>query len=585
MAQLNEGIANIPKGSALEGMYNRLVAGLEEASKETLPDLTGPDYVHVSEDGSGLLQLDKAVFPITFETSIVDEAKINATIKEHEDITRKNAAYLFANATVTSLGVGDSGGISGAVSLNGDSMLGKLNTLYGFSSGANGIKILDVYQTTEEDPAARKSIVSIDGELHLNAHGLYINGYNVISYDNDILSLDASNIALNGDVTCSGVIRLGDLTISKDGINYNGLEFYHSGNANRKEVDWTMRNSHVYGTFTVENSSTFKSTVSALNGVTLGYNNTGVFAITKAKLAQLTGDLNIITGGVQFDGNYIIHVKNDNVISFSAANKILNLGDDGTQKITLQSGLYDDDGEYELISKFGSAYFPESFKAGHGLGNTLMTTYKVSTENSGVVFHRYLKFVDTGGPGFYSDGELVIFEGPFRYNDTSEASTVQLTERYNTSFGYKVSTSLYAPANRVSASLMFATDADFYVFDKPLEGKTSLGISGSKTRILENTLFFNDNIYWLAINDGVKHYGHAYFVDDIGSVTFSAGFAGSGWKIYKNGLTGNICATFDEVTVRKKMRIYELEVQKNSATNGSMWVSDSCSGDIVEEIL
>lgn len=33
------------------------------------------------------------------------------------------------------------------------------------------------------------------------------------------------------------------------------------------------------------------------------------------------------------------------------------------------------------------------------------------------------------------------------------------------------------------------------------------------------------------------------------------------------------------------MRIYELEVQKNSATNGSMWVSDSCSGDIVEEIL
>lgn len=83
MAQLNEGIANIPEGSALEGMYNRLVAGLEEASKETLPDLTGPDYVHVSEDGSGLLQLDKAVFPITFETSIVDEAKINATIKQY----------------------------------------------------------------------------------------------------------------------------------------------------------------------------------------------------------------------------------------------------------------------------------------------------------------------------------------------------------------------------------------------------------------------------------------------------------------------------------------------------------------------
>lgn len=89
MVQLNENIANIPKGSALEGMYNRLVAGLEKASQESLPDLTGPEYVHVAEDGSGLLLLDKDVFPFTFESSIVDEAKINATIKEYESISRK----------------------------------------------------------------------------------------------------------------------------------------------------------------------------------------------------------------------------------------------------------------------------------------------------------------------------------------------------------------------------------------------------------------------------------------------------------------------------------------------------------------
>ena len=38
---------------------------------------------------------------------------------------------------------------------------------------------------------------------------------------------------------------------------------------------------------------------------------------------------------------------------------------------------------------------------------------------------------------------------------------------------------------------------------------------------------------------------------------------------------------FDSLTVRKKMRVYELEVQKNSVTNGSLWVSDSCSGDEV----
>ena len=101
---------------------------------------------------------------------------------------------------------------------------------------------------------------------------------------------------------------------------------------------------------------------------------------------------------------------------------------------------------------------------------------------------------------------------------------------------------------------------------------------------MKNELFFNDGVYWISLQDGVKHYGNAYMVNDIGSVTFSSGFAGSGWKIYKNKLTGNICATFDELTIRKKMRVYELEVQKISATNGSLWVSDSCSGDLVEEI-
>ncbi|MCB6281491.1 hypothetical protein LI300_23655, partial [Phocaeicola vulgatus] len=84
-------------------------------------------------------------------------------------------------------------------------------------------------------------------------------------------------------------------------------------------------------------------------------------------------------------------------------------------------------------------------------------------------------------------------------------------------------------------------------------------------------------------DNGVKHYGNAYFVNDIGSVTFSSGFAGNGWGIIQNKLTGNTSATFDDLTIRKKMRIYELEVQKQSVTNGSWWVSDACSGDLVEE--
>jgi hypothetical protein len=158
-------------------------------------------------------------------------------------------------------------------------------------------------------------------------------------------------------------------------------------------------------------------------------------------------------------------------------------------------------------------------------------------------------------------------------------------EMKSSSFGYVESTSLYAPPNVPSSSLKFSTDADFYIFDKPLESESSIGITGSKTKILENELFFNDGIYLLAIDGGVKHYGDAYMVNDIGSVLFSSGFAGSGWKIYENKLTGNICAVFDELTVRKRMRLYELEVQKISVTNGSLWVSDACNADLVEEIF
>lgn len=579
MATLNENIAKIEKGSTLETLYNRLLIGFKSSQEESVPDYTSSDYVVETTDEDGVL------------TYTADEAKINASIAEYKEITMKNAAYLLAScfADVNNSGEGSGGNEGGSgnlfVAITGDSMTGKLNALYGFSSGDNGVKILEVYQTPEENAEDRKNIVSIDGELHLNPHGLYINGWNVISYDNDILSFDAKHIALNGDVECLGSITLGDVVISSDGINVGDKEFYHSGNSNKEDVDWTMKDGTVAGNLLVKGTSELQSTVTALGGVILGFDKNPVLSINEGRAVKLQGDFNIIAGGIQLDGDYIIHAKNPKVVSFSAPNRALNLGDDGTEKINLQADVYDDDGEYRMLSKFGDAYFPNSFKAGHLLGNVLIETYKNNTEDAGVVLSRYLRFNNSGGPGFYSDGDSVFFESPFRYNVTADDDTTQITEYRTTSLGYKESSSLYAPLNRKSASLVFNTTADFYVFDKPLEGKNSIGIAESKTRLLANQLFFGDSVYWLAIADGVKHYGNAYMVNDIGSVEFSSGFAGSGWRIYKNQLTGNISATFDELTIRKKMRVYELEVQKQSVTNGSLWVSDACSGDLVEEVL
>ena len=50
-------------------------------------------------------------------------------------------------------------------------------------------------------------------------------------------------------------------------------------------------------------------------------------------------------------------------------------------------------------------------------------------------------------------------------------------------------------------------------------------------------------------------------------------------------ISGGVSATFDEVVARRKFRAYEFEVEKTSVTNGSFWISDSCSGDTVDCLL
>ena len=129
------------------------------------------------------------------------------------------------------------------------------------------------------------------------------------------------------------------------------------------------------------------------------------------------------------------------------------------------------------------------------------------------------------------------------------------------------------------------TDAEFFRFSKDVEVQSISVISQQyKTRLAENVLYFADAVYLEGVVDGIKHQGNAYFTDSLSSQRFASGFAGYGWAINKSKLYGGIAATFDELTIRKKMRIYELEVQKISVTNGSLWVSDACSGDLVEEV-
>ena len=579
MAILNEEIGKIEAGSALDKLYNRLLEGFNKAQEDKLIDYTSSEYVTTQKDENGVV------------TYIANEEKIKASVEEQKGITIKNSAYLLASSIVGNNGSG-SGGTGGGgsegifVSVSGDSMTGKLNALYGFSAGDKGEKILDVYQTNGTSEGEKKNIVKINGELHLDSYGLFVNDKNVLSYYNDLLKLSAPNIQLDGKVTCTDSLTIGNVTINQGGIHIDteggSFEFYHSGNSNKEDVDWTMKDGTVAGNLLVKGNSNFQGGITALGGVSLGGNGKQLLSITDNLTANIHANLSV-DGSFVMSGCDVFSWKNEDILSLSVPEKILNFGDNNTKKINLQTGIYDDDGEYQLVSKFGDAYFPNSFKAGHFLGNVLIETYKNDTDDSGVLFSRWVKFYDIFGPGIYSDGTKLEIKAPFRYIENPEDG--QTTEYRTSSVQFEESTSLFKPLNKKSSSFSFKTDADFYVFDKPIEGKKSIGIANSKTRLLDKQLFFDDTIYWQGITDGVKLYGNVYMVGDVGSVEFSSGFAGNGWQIYKNQLTGNISATFDELTVRKKMRIYELEVQKQSVTNGSLWVSDACSGDIVEEVV
>ena len=87
-----------------------------------------------------------------------------------------------------------------------------------------------------------------------------------------------------------------------------------------------------------------------------------------------------------------------------------------------------------------------------------------------------------------------------------------------------------------------------------------------------------------AVEDGIRHYGNSVFTGSLSSEFFSPGLSGSGWAVRRNRTTGGVSATFDEVVARRKFRAYEFEVEKTSVTNGSFWISDSCSGDTVEKL-
>lgn len=240
----------------------------------------------------------------------------------------------------------------------------------------------------------------------------------------------------------------------------------------------------------------------------------------------------------------------------------------------------DIDGDNILLTKYGAAYFPDSLKVRHNYGDELLSSYRVDNDDEGMIIHKRLRFGTDKGAMLYGDKNGITFSSLSERDKVNQNLYVVC----KTLFSHRPSTSYYKPLNRDSDSLFISTDTDFITFGKPIEATGHMGIDGSSTRLTANALYFGNESYLLSVDGGIKHYGNVMFLDTLSSEYFASGFAGAGWAILRNRITGNISATFDELTIRKKMRIYELEVQKADVTNGSLWISDSCSGDSVEKI-
>ena len=357
-ATLNFDETSLDQSSDLFHLYDRLYQGMVKANEVEAPKFPSSEDLLV-KDSSGNIIFDVAGNPILDSVKQADIDKISANFS---DVLMKNSAYLFANSIMLAIGNGGGGvggtSTTGFVSRGGDSMKGALSAWYGFDAGVNGHKIFEVSVDANEK---KWSIVhgnlrvtegaEVHGILNLD-NGISFNGNETIYVDNGKLVIQYQDISLKGDISVDGTFSLGDVVISKDGILWEKNEFYHSGNSNKADVDWTMNNGTLYGDLMVKGNTSIGGEFSALEGFSLGALQKALFysevipildndgnPINIAQVA-LDSDLRIINGhGIKFDDTYIINVRNANVLSISAPGMVMNLGDSEKGKKTEKRSL------------------------------------------------------------------------------------------------------------------------------------------------------------------------------------------------------------------------------------------------------
>ncbi|EYA22183.1 hypothetical protein M103_5082 [Bacteroides fragilis str. 1007-1-F  len=514
---------------------------------------------------------------------------------DETSIRLKNTAYGVASAIAGAVAgegaPGDGGLLLEYLKKSGGDMTGALRANYGFEAGVANNRILEIcsQDITDADGAvtAVEYGVKITGSLKIGGSSLHIGGQQLLGYDTDrnTATLNASRIDFqDASIHSGGEWIIGNretgVFISPSRLTVGGHDVYHRGNANLAAVDWTMRDGTVQRHLVVCGNTALSGGLDALYGARLGDKGKCLLSFSGEEVA-LGGFLSFPDGyGLRIGGMPVLQRTDNDKIQLGGIGSDLLLGSGHTTRIRLLSGISDVDGDCLMLSSYGRACFPGSLTVRHNYGADLLSSYRVDNSDEGIIIHKRLRMGMAGGVFFSGGKENLSLTSMVVY----EKEGVRTTVPHTTVLGHRPSISAHAPQNRYSESFHIQTDADFISSGVPVEAAGHVGICASSTRLADKILYLTESLRLQAVSGGIRHYGDSCFLGSVSSEFFSSGFAGSGWAIRKNRTTGNVIATFDEVVARRKLRAYEFEVKKVSATNGSFWISDSCSGDSVEKI-
>lgn len=492
---------------------------------------------------------------------------------DENSIRLKNTAYTFASAMMSASSSGGGGSGGGTVvpdgtyvKKSGDTMSGALVANYGLRAGINNTEAFRITSKTINNIV--HSVLSITGKLEVSSNNLLIDGANVLAYTNGLLTLNGHTIKMPESLVVGS--EDDGLAVSPTKLQYKRNDIYHSGNSNSSDVDWKMKVGFVRDDLSVGGSASVSGNANVLGELSVKYNESEVLGV-RSGYVSVNGWVKL-SQGIQINDKTVLLVDGGNV-KIGAGGGVLFLGTDTTTALRLNASLMDSTGSHTIIDKYGVGSFSNGLSAKHNYGNVVFQTYRVDANNEGVIFPKNIRLGTQAGISISGSGTAMTITTP-----------VTTSVSVKTIWSVGESTSYYKPQNQVSYSLNATTDAIGFVFKKPVEATNYIGIDGSSTRLTSNTLFFKDNSQLIAVTGGIKHYGDSYMLGNVSSEVFASGFSGYGWAILRNETTGSYTATFDDLVVRRKLQVYEFEVQKLSATNGSLWISDSCSGDTVVKL-